>query len=673
MAGLSLTAAESTGLPDRQFLRRAREARVKALDRLIEKQNDDGHWFDPVYANALCNSMYIMTLRTTGLIGEDGAPAAEAEVVRHLLTLTNPDGGFYSYPGGGSSRSLTRIALLALRLAIGGVQPGGRPADWFTANPELRGELEERVKRTVARAGRFLRSGKCGAGQSLELIYVYVLFMLRWAVEPSRLIAPMPLYQPELAALFVRSRSLVGFRKQFGHLFRRGLPAAVLLYDQARKCQPVWGRIVKGLHLLPWFGRWAERSREELVTHLRQSQGSAGGWALSTVQTMFNMMALRSSGIASEDPCFARAREFLAGRVFPAEHGVAVDQMATDVWNTGHALCTYLAVPGHTASDGAARAALENLLDWQYPDGSWGWFSGFEGDGDVDSTGLCLKALSMAARGEPERLRARIERARVDAQRFLRAHQDQDGGFSPWHGTLWRCRPGALTWVNQLFLDTATADVAGRLVEYCADAGLSSGDPLIERTLGFLGRTQCPDGSWWSRWWAGYVVGTAYVLRGLGAAGLRVDEAPPSGPRRLAEAHAGMSAGVRFLLRHQNADGGWGETVEADSRPTMAGQGPSTPLQTALVLVGLLRVGVPASSPAVGRGIGWLLDAMSPDGRWQDDQSTFTIASCGWYYPFPFYNYIFPLEALTFLLESVDGQRAGREYGLVASAAGADA
>jgi squalene cyclase len=636
-------------------MERALRAQRLALDRLLEQRNGDGFWFSPVFGYAVGNAIHVMMLRTTGLILQEDGPGTEAGLIRHMVSLTNPDGGFYCYPGGGSSRSLTRIALLALRLAMGKVQADERPAEWFAPNPLISGELGRLAQSTAARAGAFLRDGRAGAGPCFELIHAHVLYALSCAVEPGRVRAPMIFYQPEAAALILRASALGGLRRQFGQMLRRGLPAGVLLYGQSQERQPGWGRVLRFARRLPGLGGLTARSIDDLVAHVRATQGSSGGWAVTTIQTMVNVMALHLNGVPVDDPSIRRARAFIGGRVRPADDGLSVDLMGTDVWTTAGALYSYLAIPGNRPSDGAVREAVERLLEWQGPDGSFAWCSGFEGDADADTTGLALRAVSMAMARATGDLRRRLDRARLAALRCLRARQDADGGFSAWQSTFTRYRPGAMSSVGQFFFDTASADVTGRVLEGLAHGGLTWANRPVERALGFLARTQCADGSWWCRWWAGYLAGTSCALRGLGAAGMRFGSTPPAGGRRVAQAHAALARGVKFLLQHQNADGGWGETVEADSRPCLAGCGPSTPLHTATVVSALLRAGSLNSSGAVRQGVGHLLDTMSADGGWHDEQSTFTIVSRGWYYPFPFHTYLSPLEALTDFLASADG------------------
>ena len=83
-----------------------------------------------------------------------------------------------------------------------------------------------------------------------------------------------------------------------------------------------------------------------------------------------------------------------------------------------------------------------------------------------------------------------------------------------------------------------------------------------------------------------YIYGTWSVIRGLAAVG--VD------PRQ-----EFVQRALRWLIRRQNADGGWGETCESYARPELAGRGVD-PEPDRVGAAGAVRGG-PTSGPAVTR------------------------------------------------------------------------
>ena len=70
--------------------------------------------------------------------------------------------------------------------------------------------------------------------------------------------------------------------------------------------------------------------------------------------------------------------------------------------------------------------------------------------------------------------------------------------------------------------------------------------------------------------------------------------------------HEFVQRAVRWLIRHQNADGGWGETCESYARPELAGRGPSIPRPDRVGAAGALRGGHDLGSGRRG-GIDYLL------------------------------------------------------------------
>jgi squalene-hopene/tetraprenyl-beta-curcumene cyclase len=102
---------------------------------------------------------------------------------------------------------------------------------------------------------------------------------------------------------------------------------------------------------------------------------------------------------------------------------------------------------------------------------------------------------------------------------------------------------------------------------------------------------------------------------------------------------------VAWLERHQNADGGWGETLASYDDESLAGIGGSTPSQTAWALLGL-AAGQRSPSPAVLRGVAHLLDTQRPDGSWDEAWWTGTGFPSHFYLRYWMYRDYFPLMAL---------------------------
>ena len=105
----------------------------------------------------------------------------------------------------------------------------------------------------------------------------------------------------------------------------------------------------------------------------------------------------------------------------------------------------------------------------------------------------------------------------------------------------------------------------------------------FKRAIEFVKERQEIDGCWFGRWGVNYIYGTFLALNGLRAIG--EDMKDPFSRKA-----------VRWLESHQNEDGGWGETCQSYTEPSLRGRGKSTASQTAWALLGLIAADEAQSS-----------------------------------------------------------------------------
>jgi squalene-hopene/tetraprenyl-beta-curcumene cyclase len=127
------------------------------------------------------------------------------------------------------------------------------------------------------------------------------------------------------------------------------------------------------------------------------------------------------------------------------------------------------------------------------------------------------------------------------------------------------------------------------------------------------------------------VYGVGAVVPALVAAG--IDRADPA-----------ISRAVGWLERHQNPDGGWGEDLRSYKDDAWRGRGASTASQTAWALLALLAVD--PDTPAVARGVEWLVETQRVDGGWDEDLYTGTGFPGDFYINYEMYRDVFPISAL---------------------------
>jgi squalene-hopene/tetraprenyl-beta-curcumene cyclase len=163
-----------------------------------------------------------------------------------------------------------------------------------------------------------------------------------------------------------------------------------------------------------------------------------------------------------------------------------------------------------------------------------------------------------------------------------------------------------------------------------------------------------------------HVYGTGAAVPGLIAAGME-------------RSHECIRRAVRWLEEHQNEDGGWGEDPRSYDDPAWIGRGPSTASQTAWALLALHAAGpsggrVAAAggqlSPAVERGVAWLVGTQRADGTWDEPHYTGTGFPSDYYINYHLYRLTFPVMALGRLCGAGAGVAGQRQRAAVAGPGG---
>ncbi|WP_459557981.1 terpene cyclase/mutase family protein [Lacunimicrobium album] len=660
---------------------------------LIDQQAEDGHWCAELQGDSILESEYILLLAYLG----EGRSEKAMKAARYLLKIQNEDGGWSMFPGGKTEVSATVKGYLALKIT--GHAPDSEPMQKALLAARAAGGVEAVNSFTryyLALLG-LIPYSKCPAVPP-ELILlpkwspiniyemsswsrtIVVPLSLLWSFQPKTVLPDNcsieELFLNDPAELSLKSRSMDIVQTHNGETW---VPWKAIFRSIDRGI-----KFFERLKLKP-LRHWANKKCQQWI--LERFANSDGLGAIFP-PIVWSIIGLKCLGFSMNSPEIQEAMKQLDDLIIDDGETIRLQPCKSPVWDT--AIVTIaLREAGVAASSKSIRKAVRWLLSKEVRQkGDWstkrpeiepgGWF--FEYNNafypDIDDTIMVLMALASSMPGEPgsdwtiemlNNARAKNPGRRdvspsqtiitgrgSNSIRVLQDFNDSETMLAAMRrGLQWvlgmQCKDGGwaafdvdntrdlLTHVpfadHNAMIDPATADITARVLEMMGRLGVDRNHVSIQRGLDFVFKDQCSDGSWFGRWGVNYIYGTWQVLVGLQTIGVS-----PQDPR--------MQNGVRWLLLHQNTDGGWGETAASYDDPSLKGQGPSTASQTSWALMGLMAAGMHAH-PAVTKGIDYLRTTQTADGTWNETEFTGTGFPRVFYLRYHYYRHSFPLMALS--------------------------
>ncbi|WP_347350149.1 squalene--hopene cyclase [Intrasporangium sp.] len=627
-----------------------RAALERAVGRLRALQHPDGWWKGELETNVTMEAEDLLMREFLGIRG-----ARETEwTARWIRGRQRPDGSWATFHGGPADLSTTVEAYLALRLAgdapeaphlvrarevvhsLGGVERsrvftriwlalvGLWPWDRLPAVPVEQILLPDRFPLSVY-------DFACWARQTI--VPIAVLFALRPAVPLGLTIDELYAAHPGTSGTSApdgagSAASEPAPRRPARTLFERGLGGALRAFDTHHP-----GRL----------RRLALRRAETWIVERQEADGSWGGIQPPWV---YSLMALHALGRPVDDPVMRLGLEgwerFTVEEPGPDGPVRRLEACQSPVWDTALALVA-LGDAGLAKDDPMVARAVDWLAgeeiavrgDWavRRPDlAPGGWAFEFDNDlyPDVDDTAEVVLGLHRVGAADRPGVGRGID--------WVLGMQCRDGGWAAFDAENTSTLPAALPFCDfGAVTDPPSADVTAHVVEMLALTGRGHTAAACAGRDWLL-RAQEPDGSWFGRWGANHVYGTGAALPALIAVGVRRYEQP-------------IRRGVAWLEEAQNADGGWGEDLRSYRDESQRGRGASTASQTAWALLGLLAAGDSGSS-AVRRGIRWLVEHQLADGGWDEPQYTGTGFPGDFYINYHLYRLVFPVSALARYLRS---------------------
>lgn len=640
-AGLVERQRDTAGAPD--GLRHAIE---RATDALVVEQYEDGHWLFELEADCTIPAEYVLMMHFVNEIDE----VLEQKIGHYLRRQQNADGGWPLYYGAPGELSCSVKAYYALKLA------GDDPEAPHMAR--AREFILERggAARTNVFARIMLAQFRQVPWRAVPYMPVELMLLPRW----------FPFHIGKVSywsrTVMVPLLILCTFRVQASNA--RGVNVRELFVvppERERNYFPVWSWLNRGF---VWLDRLA-RLLDPLIP------GPPRRYATRKAESWFVRRLNGTDGLGGIFPAMVNAYQALLALGYPHDHRLCQDARAalrkllivrddeaycqpclSPVWDT---VLTCMALQ-ETGSDRAGKAVRAGL-DWlrerqvQEPIGDWlrkrphlpagGWAFQYNNPFYPDLDDTAMVGWSMLRADDPDHYQAVIERA-AD---WLAGMQSHDGGFAAFDVD------NTYHYLNEIpfadhgaLLDPPTEDVTARVLAFLARLGRERDAQVCRYCVEFLRARQQVDGSWFGRWGTNYIYGTWSALSALEAAGIDMGE-------------PWIQAGAEWLVSRQRGDGGWGESNDSYDEPELAGRNDhSTAHHTAWALLGLMAAGE-GRSPAVRRGVEWLLSRQEADGLWWEPWFNAPGFPRVFYLRYHGYMRFFPLWALARYARVQNGPR----------------
>jgi squalene-hopene/tetraprenyl-beta-curcumene cyclase len=626
----------------------------RTRDWLLARQRDEGYWVGELEGDTILESEYILLMTYL----DRGADPVCVGCARYIQDHQLDDGGWAIYPGGPTDVSASVKAYFALKLM-------GVLAD----------------EPAMARARRaILEAGGVHACNSFTRFYLALLGQIEYdecpCVPPELVLIPSWL-EFSLSAMSAWTRTIVvplsimAYYKP-RHAVDAGRGIAELFRDDLPRPSRRTARTLSWTNFflvvdraLKWLDRrtpaaWRRPAIHAAHRWMMQHCENTDGLGAIFPPMVYSIIALKCLGYDIDSPEMQWSIRQLEELEIRDGDRVRVQPCLSPVWDTA-IVAISLADAQLPDDDPAWERAVRWLLAKEIREpGDWqirrpgveptGWHFQFHNAfyPDLDDSAMVLLALNRSPLADDPAVRETTRRG----VNWLLSMQNRDGGWAAYDIDIDNQVLTQLPFADHnAMLDPSCADITARVVELLGTLGYPADHPSIVSALDYLLSSQEPEGCWYGRWGVNYIYGTWQVLQGLKTLDFPTD-------------HPAVLRAVAWLESAQQASGAWGETCRSYDNPSLKGTGEPTASQTAWATLGLIAGGR-AMSPAVRRGIDYLVSTQLPDGSWDEPEFTGTGFPRVFYLRYHLYRIYFPLMAMA-RYQAALASRLGRSTPAVA-------
>jgi squalene-hopene/tetraprenyl-beta-curcumene cyclase len=620
------------------------EQRIAAASAALRAaQAPDGHWVFELEADATMPAEYVTF---THFLGEQPNPELERKIAVYLRRRQSAEGGWPLYHGGAFEISASVKAYFTLKLI--GDDPDA---------PHMRAAREAILAHGgAANVNGFTRTLLALYGNlpwsAVPSMPVEIMLLPRWfffhlskiSYWSRTTLVPLMVLQAlkprarnprgvRVDELFIAPPHETGYQRKAPHQKRLWYEAFRLIDIVLKMAEPAFPRTTR------------KRAIEAVIAFVTERLNGEDGVGAILPPMVNSVMLFDALGYPPDHPDRAIARKSIDKLLVIKEDEAYCQPCVSPIWDTALIAHTLLESGGETDVAAAQRGCnwllprqvLNVKGDWAFKrpnvrPGGWPFQYANPHYPDLDDTAVIVMGL---ARLQKEHKASAYEPAIARAREWIEGLQSRDGGWAAFDADNTHEFLNNIPFADHgALLDPPSPDLTGRCVSMLAQLGVGiNNSPAVRAGIEWLRRTQLPDGSWYGRWGVNYIYGTWSSLCALNAAGLSHDTPE-------------IERAAAWLIKIQNADGGWGETCASYKLDYVGHEpAPSAASQTAWALLGLMAAGK-AQHPAVARGIDYLIATQEPDGLWSERLYTGTGFPRVFYLRYHGYPKFFPLWAL---------------------------